>query len=88
MKSNTLDAIRIQYGSNIATCFREMLKERLKCITPPLTWRTLLKALRSPIIDEGHLAKQLELEHHKEGTHACILKQNLSEMFTECEHLL
>ena len=46
-----------------------MLKERLKSVTPTLTWRTLVKALRSPIIEEGHLAKQLELEHHIEGIH-------------------
>ncbi len=55
----TLESIKSSYHDP-KDCLREMLKEWLKSISPPPTWKRLATALRSSAVNEKSLAQKLE----------------------------
>ena len=61
----TLDAIRVQYADP-KDRLREMLCKWLKS-KHPSTWKFLIDALRSPIVDEARLADTLEKRYVSPG---------------------
>ena len=56
---HTLDSIRLQF-TDPADCLRETLKEWLKGIEPKPTWGALVDALRSDVVREHCLAREVE----------------------------
>ena len=58
LKPDVLDAIETQCSENPDKCFRETLKDYLKTVTP--SWRALVEALRSPIVNQPQLAEKVE----------------------------
>ena len=57
--TSTLKAIEFMY-SNAKDCLREVISEWLKAVSPKPTWRSLVDALRLPVVDEPKLAAVLE----------------------------
>ena len=60
LKANTLDAIKSKCSGDPSECFREILKRYLQRVTPLPSWRSLVEALRSPIVDQPQLAEEVE----------------------------
>ena len=56
---DTLDSIKGSAKDNIDDCITAMIKDWLNNGNPRPTWAALAKALRSPIVGYGRLAKQL-----------------------------
>ena len=61
LKSNVLDAIEKQCPGDCSKCFRDTLKDYLNTLSP--SWRALVKALRSPIVNLPKLAETVEQNH-------------------------
>ena len=59
---STLDVIATQYRDP-GDALREMMHEWLKGINPPPTWKGLIEALRSRILNQVLLADQLEQKY-------------------------
>ena len=62
LRVSTLDSIDAKYNSDPSQCFRQVLKEWLKGVNPPPTWRAMVKALKSPTVAQHCLAQQIETE--------------------------
>ena len=58
----TLDGIKSQ-SDDPKDCLRETLKPWLKGTDPKPTWRALVEALKSCIVEEHQLAKRLEAKY-------------------------
>ena len=59
----TLDQFKTVYKDPLEL-MREMLKHWLKtAVDPPPTWETVVRALRSPIVDKQYMAAQLESKY-------------------------
>ena len=56
---STLKTIESMY-SNSKDCLREVITEWLKAVHPKPTWRSLVDALRRPVVDESKLAAVIE----------------------------
>ena len=56
---STLKTIESMY-SNSKDCLREVITEWLKAVHPKPTWRSLVDALRKPVVDESKLAAVIE----------------------------
>jgi len=56
---STLKAIESKY-SDCKDCLREVIMVWLKAVQPKPTWRSLVDALRRPVVDESKLAEVLE----------------------------
>ena len=56
---STLKTIESMY-SNSQDCLREVITEWLKAVRPKPTWRSLVDALRRPVVDESKLAAMIE----------------------------
>ena len=56
---STLKTIESMY-SNSQDCLREVVTEWLKAVHPKPTWRSLVDALRRPVVDESKLAAVIE----------------------------
>ena len=56
---STLKTIESMY-SNAKDCLREVITEWLKAVSPKPTWRSLVDALRRPVVEESKLAAELE----------------------------
>ena len=73
----TLDGIKSQ-SDDPKDCLRETLKPWLKGTDPKPTWRALVEALKSCIVEEHQLAKRLEAKYgcdskaQGEGTLVCV----------------
>ena len=63
VSADVLDSIRSQHGPDPDECFREMLKRWLQSCDPSPTWSALVKALRSPTVNQHQLARQVEEEY-------------------------
>ena len=61
-RPSTLDSIEAKYNSDPSQCFRQVLKEWLKGISPPPTWRAVVEALKSPTVRQYQVAQQIETE--------------------------
>ena len=59
LKPCALDAIKTRCSGD--ECFQETLKEYLKTTTP--SWRALVEALRSPIVNQPQLAEKVEQKY-------------------------
>jgi len=59
---STLKSIESMY-SNSKDCLREVITEWLKAVHPKPTWRSLVDALRRPVVDESKLAAVIEDKH-------------------------
>ena len=46
--------------SNPILCFAEVFDKWKRKSDPPFTWATIVEALRSPIVNENSLAKEIE----------------------------
>ena len=55
----SLDAIQEDNPRNAQNCLRDMLKKWLRRSQPKATWRALVEALESPLVDEGLLASMI-----------------------------
>jgi len=55
----TLKTIQSMY-SNSQDCLREVITEWLKAVDPKPTWRSLVDALRKPVVEESKLAQAIE----------------------------
>ena len=56
---STLKTIESMYR-NSKDCLREVITEWLKAVHPKPTWRSLVDALRRPVVDESKLAAVIE----------------------------
>ena len=56
---STLKSIESMYN-NSKDCLREVITEWLKAVHPKPTWRSLVDALRRPVVDESKLAAVIE----------------------------
>ena len=56
---STLKAIESKY-SDCKDCLREVITKWLKAVQPKPTWRSLVDALRRPVVDESKLAAVIE----------------------------
>ena len=59
---STLKTIESMY-SNSKDCLREVITEWLKAVHPKPTWRSLVDALRKPVVDESKLAAAIEVKY-------------------------
>ena len=59
---STLKAIESKY-SDCKDCLREVITKWLKAVQPKPTWRSLVDALRRPVVDESKLAAVLESKY-------------------------
>jgi hypothetical protein len=62
LNKTDLDAIKTNFDDDLTKCFTEMLTLWLKQVNPLPTQRALVEALRSPIVNQGQLAKYVEKE--------------------------
>ena len=51
----SLDAIEKENPRDVQDCLRALLKKWLRRAKPEPTWGALMEALKSPLVDEGHL---------------------------------
>ena len=58
---NTIKIFEVQYASPY-DCLLEVLDYRLKQL-PPLTWRSIVQALRSPTMEQHDIAKAIESQY-------------------------
>ena len=65
LESYILDGIKVQCGPIPSDCFREMIKEWLKC--EESNWIKLQDALRSPTVREFKLAGLLQRKHSSQS---------------------
>ena len=56
---STLKTIESMY-SNSKDCLREVITEWLKAVHPKPTWRSLVDALRRPVVEESKVAAVIE----------------------------
>ena len=58
---STIRAIEIERHGNLHSCFAEVFDRWQKNPTPqrPFCWDTVVKVLRSPVIDELELARKI-----------------------------
>jgi len=56
---STLKTIESMY-SDSKDCLREVITEWLKAVHPKPTWRSLVDALRRPVVDESKLAAVID----------------------------
>ena len=61
-RAATLDSIDAKYNSDPSQCFRQVLKEWLKGVNPPPTWQAMVNALKSPTVEQSHLAEKIQTE--------------------------
>ena len=61
LKFDVLDTIKTRCSGNPMECFRDTLKDYLKTVTP--SWRALVEALRSPIVDQPQVAEKVEKKY-------------------------
>ena len=67
-----LDCFKQNYSDQLEL-MREMLKHWLKsAVDPPPSWEAVVRALRSPLVNEKHVAEQLESKY-------CASVQNTQE---------
>ena len=59
---NEIAAFEIRYSQNMDDCLREILNLRLRQL-PPLTWRDITTALRSPSVNHPHLAGDIQSQY-------------------------
>ena len=59
---STLKAIEYKY-SDSKDCLREVITEWLKAVHPKPTWRSLVRALQRPVVNESKLAAVLERKY-------------------------
>ena len=58
-----LDCFKQNYSDQLEL-MREMLKHWLKsAVDPPPSWEAVVRALRSPLVNEKHVAEQLESKY-------------------------
>ena len=82
---STLKSIESMY-SNAKDCLREVITEWLKAVSPKPTWRSLVDALRRPVVDESKLAAVLEAKYCScitEGR-GMIPKPRASHLYVTC----
>jgi hypothetical protein len=60
LNKTDLDAIKTSCGDDLTRCFTEMLTLWLKQVNPSPTQRALVKALRTPTVNQGQLAENVE----------------------------
>ena len=65
IECHQLDAIE-RDNSECLDCLVKMLQQWKKNTDPPYTWATIIEALKSPLVDEENLAKELECSPLKE----------------------
>ena len=65
IECHQLDAIK-KDNSECLDCLVKMLQQWKKNAEPPYTWATIIEALKSPLVDEENLAKELECSPLKE----------------------
>ena len=65
----TLESIKSENKDDVGACLREMLLCALRSTTPELTWKGIIEALNSVMVEEGQLAKSLEEKHVPKGIH-------------------
>jgi len=59
---SSLKTIESMY-SDSKDCLREVITEWLKAARPKPTWRSLVDALRRPVVNEANLAAELEAKN-------------------------
>jgi len=59
---SSLKTIESMY-SDSKDCLREVITEWLKAARPKPTWRSLVDALRRPVVNEANLAAELEAKY-------------------------
>ena len=59
---STLDSIEAKCNGDPSRCFRQVLKEWLKGVSPPPTWQAMVKALKSPTVAQYQVAEQIQPE--------------------------
>ena len=80
LNADTLDNIRSNCGSSTQHCLLEVLKVWLRKTNPYPTWKAVVDALRSAVVGEERVAKQLEDLYCKQdsfssahpGGYACL----------------
>ena len=65
IECHQLDAIE-RDNLECVDCLVKMLQQWKKNTDPPYTWATIIEALKSPLVDEENLAKELECSPLKE----------------------
>jgi hypothetical protein len=60
LNKTDLDAIKTNFGDDLTKCFTEMLTLWLKQVNPLPTQRTLVEVLRTPTVNQGQLAENVE----------------------------
>ena len=58
----TLDSIDAKCSGDPSQCFRQVLAEWLKGVNPPPTWQAMVKALKSPTVEQYRLAEHIQTE--------------------------
>ena len=59
ISAGSLDAINKAANQNPDDCITAVIKDWLKNGKPKPSWAAVAKALKSPMVDYGHLAEQL-----------------------------
>ena len=62
VKKEVIERFEVQYSRNMRDVLREIVNQRLKQ-EPGLTWRDIVSALRSPLLQEEELARKIESQY-------------------------
>jgi len=61
-RASNLDSINARYTGNPDECFRQVILDWLKGISPSPTWQAVVNALKSPTVAEHQVAEQIQTE--------------------------
>ena len=67
LKPHVLDAIHKE-AKDPFKCLLQVITEFFRISDPPPTWRVIVEALRSPLVNLPQLAKKVEAKHFPEPT--------------------